>query len=48
MGAHLAQNLPDAHWQLFPDEGHLSIVANRFSECVAALTGDNPQTSADR
>jgi pimeloyl-ACP methyl ester carboxylesterase len=40
MGAHLAQSLPDAHWHLFPDEGHLSILTNRFGECVAALTGE--------
>lgn len=40
MGEYLARTIPDARWHLFPDEGHLSIVWNRFEECLAALADD--------
>ena len=39
MGAHIAGSIPGARLHLFPDEGHLSIVTNRFPDCVAALDG---------
>jgi pimeloyl-ACP methyl ester carboxylesterase len=37
MGHYLARSIPNARWHLFPDEGHLSIVLNRFDDCVAML-----------
>ncbi|UHQ18326.1 alpha/beta hydrolase [Lysobacter sp. KIS68-7] len=37
MGRYLARTIPSAHWHLFPEEGHLSIVWNRFDECLAVL-----------
>jgi pimeloyl-ACP methyl ester carboxylesterase len=40
MGNYLARTIPGARWHAFPDEGHLSIVWNRFDECLAALAGD--------
>jgi pimeloyl-ACP methyl ester carboxylesterase len=39
MGEYLARTIPGAHWHLFPDEGHLSILTRRFGECISALTG---------
>jgi pimeloyl-ACP methyl ester carboxylesterase len=39
MGRYLARTIPAAHWHLFPEEGHLSIVWNRFDECLAVLAG---------
>jgi pimeloyl-ACP methyl ester carboxylesterase len=38
MGEYLAQTIPGAQWHLFPDEGHLSIVWNRFEDCLAVLS----------
>jgi pimeloyl-ACP methyl ester carboxylesterase len=37
MGRYLARTLPSAHWHLFREEGHLSILWNRFDECLAVL-----------
>lgn len=37
MGAFMAAHLAQAQLSEFPDEGHLSIVVNRFYECVARL-----------
>lgn len=37
MGEYLARTIPGAQWHLFPDEGHLSIVWNRFDDCLAVL-----------
>lgn len=37
MGRYLANALPKAHWHGFPDEGHLSILFNRFDACLALL-----------
>lgn len=37
MGEFLARSIPNARLHLFPEEGHLSIVWNRFGECLAAL-----------
>ena len=39
MGHYLARTMPAAHWHLFPEEGHLSIVWNRFDECLDVLGG---------
>jgi pimeloyl-ACP methyl ester carboxylesterase len=40
MGHYLARTIPGAHSHLFPEEGHLSILWNRFDECLAVLAGD--------
>jgi pimeloyl-ACP methyl ester carboxylesterase len=37
MGEYLARTIPGAQWHLFPDEGHLSIVWNRFDDYLAVL-----------
>jgi pimeloyl-ACP methyl ester carboxylesterase len=37
MGDYLARTIPNAQAHVFSDEGHLSIVCNRFDECLAAL-----------
>jgi pimeloyl-ACP methyl ester carboxylesterase len=34
MGSHMAQGLPAGRLHLYPEEGHLSILVNRFSECA--------------
>ena len=38
MGRYLARTIPGARWHLFPEEGHLSIVWNRFDDCLAVLS----------
>lgn len=35
MGQHLFKCLPRARYRLYPEEGHFSIVVNRFSDCAA-------------
>jgi pimeloyl-ACP methyl ester carboxylesterase len=39
MGQYLARTIPSAHWHPFPEEGHLSILWNRFAECLDVLAG---------
>ena len=34
MGRHIAEALPGGQLHFYPDEGHLSILVNRFSECA--------------
>lgn len=46
MGEYLVRSIPAARRHLFPDEGHLSIVWNRFDECLAALTNDGTPRGA--
>ena len=41
MGRHIAQALPQGRLRFYPDEGHLSIVVNRFADCL----GDFQETS---
>lgn len=40
MGRHLARTIPGARWHVFPDKGHLSILWNRFGECLDVLAVD--------
>jgi pimeloyl-ACP methyl ester carboxylesterase len=37
MGRFIAQSLPQSTLHFFPDEGHLSIVWNRFDDCVNGI-----------
>ncbi len=34
MGRYLADKLPNARLHMYPEEGHLSIVVNRFVDCL--------------
>jgi pimeloyl-ACP methyl ester carboxylesterase len=42
MGRHIALTLPAARLHFFPDEGHLSILVNRFADCAAHLQDTSP------
>lgn len=34
MGQYMAEKIPDCRMVLYPDEGHISIVVNRFQDCL--------------
>lgn len=38
MGRHMAEQIPNSHFQIYPAEGHLSILVNRFGDCLRDFT----------
>lgn len=38
MGRYMADRIPNSRFALYPDEGHLSIVVNRFQDCLRDLS----------
>lgn len=47
MGRYLARTIPTSRWHGFSDEGHLSIVWNRFDACLAALRSEGATFGAE-
>lgn len=41
MGRHIAATLPAARFHFYPNEGHLSVLVNRFPEFVSHIRGAN-------
>jgi pimeloyl-ACP methyl ester carboxylesterase len=37
MGRYMAERIPNCRIELYPDEGHLSIVINKFQDCLRDL-----------